>query len=52
MKFPSKIIPYHQSILALFPIILNLLEENEQSPLELYQKTKKTSKMLRNFQKY
>ncbi|MGN0605025.1 MAG: ABC-three component system middle component 7 [Oscillospiraceae bacterium] len=40
MRFPSKVTPYKDSILAKFPIILSLLKENETEPIELYKKVK------------
>jgi hypothetical protein len=40
MKFPSKVTPYQNSILAKFPIILTYLEGQDMKPGELYKKTK------------
>lgn len=40
MKFPSKVTSYKQSSLALFPVVLNLLERKNMSPSELYKTMK------------
>ena len=39
MKFPSKVTPYQDSILAKFPIILACLETEDMDPEALYKKT-------------
>ena len=36
MKLPSKIIPYHDSIISKFSIVLVALENNDMTVLELY----------------
>jgi len=40
MKFPSKVTPYKESILAKLPIILKLLQERDIRVAELYHKIK------------
>ena len=40
MRFPSKVTPYQDSILAKFPIVLNYLVEEEMKPKDLYKKVK------------
>lgn len=40
MRFPSKVTPYQDSILAKFPIVLCQLEEQDMKPAELYKKLK------------
>lgn len=41
MRFPSKVTPYKESIIAKFPIVLAALEYQDMMPRELYAKTKK-----------
>ncbi|MBP1584188.1 MAG: hypothetical protein ILP17_00665 [Lachnospiraceae bacterium] len=36
MKFPSKVTPYKESIIAKFPIVLEKLEKKDMAPGELY----------------
>ena len=40
MRFPSKVTPYSDSILAKFPIILSALEKEDLTPTALYTKVK------------
>ena len=40
MKFPNKVIPYQESILAKFPILLVHLEQQDMKPVDLYKKVK------------
>ena len=40
MKFPSKVTPYKESIIAKFPMILEKLEKKDMSPQELYKSMK------------
>lgn len=40
MKFPSKVTSYKDSSIALFPVILSLLEKKPMTPSELYKKVK------------
>jgi hypothetical protein len=40
MRFPSKVTPYKESIMAKFPVVLALLEQEDLTPSELYKKTK------------
>ncbi len=40
MRFPSKVTPYSESILAKFPIILSVLEKDDLTPEVLYSKVK------------
>ncbi len=40
MKFPSKVTPYQESILAKFPLLLSCLEEQDLRPDDLYKKVK------------
>lgn len=40
MRFPNKVTPYQESILAKFPIVLKLLEEQEMKPIDLFNKVK------------
>ncbi len=40
MRFPSKVTPYQDSILAKFPIVLNFLVEQDMKPKDLYKKVK------------
>ena len=40
MRFPSKVTPYKDSILAKFPVVLSVLETAEMHPVELYKKVR------------
>lgn len=40
MKFPSKVTPYKESIIAKFPMVLEKLEKKDMSPQELYKSMK------------
>ncbi|MCR5663202.1 MAG: hypothetical protein K6G50_13915 [bacterium] len=40
MKFPNKVIPYRESVIAKFPIILQYLETQDMMPQLLYSKVK------------
>ena len=40
MKFPNKVTPYQASILAKFPMVLVLLEQQDMKPGDLYKKIK------------
>ena len=40
MKFPSKVTPYKESVIAKFPMILEKLEKKDMSPQELYKSMK------------
>ena len=40
MKFPSKVTPYKESIIAKFPMVLEKLEKRDMSPGELYKSVK------------
>lgn len=40
MKFPSKVTPYKESIIAKFPMILEKLKKKDMSPQELYKSMK------------
>ena len=40
MKFPSKVTPYKESIIAKFPMILEKLEKKDMPPQELYKSMK------------
>ncbi len=41
MRFPSKVTPYRESIMAQFPVVLSYLEKEEMSPSDLYEKVKR-----------
>lgn len=41
MKFPNKVIPYRNSILSKFPLVLKELETQDYSVLDLYKKLEK-----------
>lgn len=49
MKFPSKVTPYKESIIAKFPLVLNKLENKDLSPSELYRSLKKRVTDIREF---
>jgi len=38
VKFPNKVTPYQASILAKFPIVLDLLEQQDMKPRDSYKK--------------
>jgi hypothetical protein len=40
MKFPNKVTPYKKSVLAKFPILLEVLKNEGKTPAELYEKVK------------
>ena len=40
MKFPSKVTPYKESIIAKFPMVLEKVEKKDMSPQELYKSMK------------
>lgn len=40
---PSKVTSYKESTIAIFPIILSLLEKGDLAPSELYEKVKKSN---------
>jgi hypothetical protein len=40
MKFPDKITPYKESILAKFPVVLKTLQKKKMTPGKLYQEVK------------
>lgn len=40
MRFPSKVISYKESTIALFPVVLSQLEKKDLTPSELYKKVK------------
>lgn len=40
MRFPSKVTPYQDSILAKYPVVLNCLVEQNMKPGDLYKKVK------------
>lgn len=40
MKFPSKVTPYRESIIANFPVILEKVKKKDMSPQELYKSMK------------
>ena len=41
MKFPNKVISYRKSILSKFPLILKVLEKQDYSVIDLYNKLEK-----------
>ena len=41
MKMPNKVIPYKESSIAKFPVVLALLEKEDMTPSELFSKVKK-----------
>ena len=49
MKFPSKVTPYKESIIAYFPVILTALEKGDMTPSALYGKVKSKVKDVREF---
>jgi len=40
VRFPSKVTPYQDSILAKFPVVLSCLEEQDMKPAEVFRKVK------------
>lgn len=40
MRFPSKVTPYKESILAKFPAVLSHLQYEDMTPSDLYKKVK------------
>ncbi len=40
MKFPSKVTPYQESVLAKFPVVLLQIEKGDIKPDALYKKVK------------
>lgn len=40
MRFPSKVTPYQDSILAKYPVVINCLAEQDMKPGDLYKKVK------------
>ena len=40
MKFPNKVIPYKKSILSKLPLVLDALDQKEQTPHQLYESLK------------
>lgn len=40
MRFPNKVTSYKESSIALFPVILGQLENNDMTPSRLYSKVK------------
>ena len=40
MKFPNKVTPYRKSVLSKIPLVLNILEKECKTPVELYKKVK------------
>ena len=49
MKFPSKVTPYKESIIAKFPVVLGKLEKNDMSPSKLYKNVKSRVTDIREF---
>lgn len=49
MKFPSKVTPYKESIIAKFPMVLEKVEKKEMSPGELYKSVKSKVTDIREF---
>ncbi|MCL1990920.1 MAG: hypothetical protein FWG67_08540 [Defluviitaleaceae bacterium] len=41
MKFPDKVTPYKQSVIAKFPIVLEKLQKENMTPATLYKKVKR-----------
>lgn len=40
MKFPNKVTPYKESILAKFPVVLTALKNEDMNPVRLFAKVK------------
>ena len=49
MKFPSKVTPYKESTIAIFPAILSYLQKSDMTPEELYRKVKSKVKDVREY---
>lgn len=49
MKFPSKVTPYKESIIAKFPVVLCKLEKKDMSPSELYKSVRGRVANIREF---
>ena len=49
MKFPSKVTPYKESIIAKFPMVLEKVEKKDMSPQELYKSVKNKVTDIREF---
>ena len=49
MKFPSKVTPYKESIIAKFSVVLDKLEKKDMSPSELYKSVKRQVTDIREF---
>lgn len=49
MIWPSKVTKYSESTLSLFPVFLNELNKVDLSPNDLFKKTKKKVKDIREF---
>ena len=49
MFLPNKTIPYSDSVIARFPIILKALEDNNQNIHSLYKKNKKKFLSIQNY---
>ncbi len=49
MKFPSKVTPYRESIIAKFPVVLCKLEKKDMSPSELYKSVRGRVANIREF---
>lgn len=49
MKFPSKVTPYKESIIAKFPVVLGKVETKDMSPSELYKNVKGRVTDIREF---
>lgn len=40
MKFPNKVTPYKESVLAKFPVVLTVLKNEDMNPVRLFEKVK------------
>ena len=49
MRLPNKVIPYTNSVIALFPDILEALTQQDMSPKELFEITAFRKKDIANF---
>lgn len=49
MKFPSKVTPYKESVIAKFPVVLSKLEKKDMTPAELYKSMKSRIMDIREF---
>lgn len=52
MKFPSKVTPYKESIIAKFPVVHGKLEKKDMSPSELCKSVKSRMMDIREFNGY